>query len=65
MWPCNEIFLSWSFLVVFIICVFCNRDLPASERARWKIYDNLVRFSFGIEDFEDLKADIIQALEVI
>ncbi|XP_058736385.1 cystathionine gamma-synthase 1, chloroplastic [Vicia villosa] len=40
-------------------------DLPASERARWKIYDNLVRFSFGIEDFEDLKADIVQALEVI
>nr|AGA60137.1 cystathionine gamma-synthase [Lens culinaris] len=40
-------------------------DLPASERAKWKIYDNLVRFSFGIEDFEDLKADIVQALEVI
>ncbi|XP_057436027.1 cystathionine gamma-synthase 1, chloroplastic [Lotus japonicus] len=40
-------------------------DLPASERAKYKIYDNLVRFSFGIEDFEDLKADILQALEVI
>jgi cystathionine gamma-synthase len=40
-------------------------DLPASERAKWKIHDNLVRFSFGVEDFEDLKADVLQALEAI
>jgi hypothetical protein len=45
--------------------VSCNRDLPASERAKWKIHDNLVRFSFGVEDFEDLKADVLQALEAI
>ncbi|KAK7340568.1 hypothetical protein VNO77_21275 [Canavalia gladiata] len=40
-------------------------DLPQSERAKYKIHDNLVRFSFGVEDFEDLKADILQALEAI
>ncbi|KAK7374561.1 hypothetical protein VNO80_07992 [Phaseolus coccineus] len=40
-------------------------DLPQSERAKYKIHDNLVRFSFGVEDFEDLKADVLQALEAI
>ncbi|KAG1342546.1 cystathionine gamma-synthase 1, chloroplastic [Cocos nucifera] len=40
-------------------------DLSSSERATYGIKDNLVRFSFGVEDFEDLKADIIQALESI
>ena len=42
-----------------------NRDLPQSERAKYGILDNLVRFSFGVEDFEDLKSDILQALEMI
>ncbi|XP_051140636.1 cystathionine gamma-synthase 1, chloroplastic [Andrographis paniculata] len=40
-------------------------DLPPSERAKYGISDNLVRFSFGVEDFEDLKADFLQALETI
>ncbi|PIN04432.1 Cystathionine beta-lyase/cystathionine gamma-synthase [Handroanthus impetiginosus] len=40
-------------------------DLPPSERAKFGITDGLIRFSFGIEDFEDLKADILQALEAI
>ncbi|KAL9157767.1 hypothetical protein ABFS82_08G025300 [Erythranthe guttata] len=40
-------------------------DLSPSERAKYGIMDNLVRFSFGVEDFEDLKADILQALEKI
>ena len=40
-------------------------DLPQSERAKYGIHDNLVRFSFGVEDFEDLKDDILQALEAI
>ncbi|KAL2329939.1 hypothetical protein Fmac_017520 [Flemingia macrophylla] len=40
-------------------------DLPQSERAKYKIHDNLVRFSFGVEDFEDIKADVLQALEAI
>ncbi|WKA04653.1 hypothetical protein VitviT2T_022666 [Vitis vinifera] len=40
-------------------------DLNQSERAKYGIQDNLVRFSFGVEDFEDLKADILQALESI
>ncbi|KAL1322740.1 hypothetical protein HN51_067734 [Arachis hypogaea] len=40
-------------------------DLPQSERAKYGINDNLVRFSFGVEDFEDLKADVLQALEAI
>ncbi|RWW78071.1 hypothetical protein BHE74_00013721 [Ensete ventricosum] len=42
------------------------RDLSGSERAaKYGIKDNLVRFSFGVEGFEDLKADILQALEKI
>ncbi|KAL6507349.1 cAMP-dependent protein kinase regulatory subunit Cgs1 [Orobanche gracilis] len=40
-------------------------DLSQSERAKYGIMDNLVRFSFGVEDFDDLKTDILQALEVI
>ncbi|PHT49825.1 Cystathionine gamma-synthase 1, chloroplastic [Capsicum baccatum] len=40
-------------------------DLSQSERAKYGIMDNLVRFSFGVEDSEDLKADILQALESI
>ncbi|EOY03529.1 Pyridoxal phosphate-dependent transferases superfamily protein isoform 2 [Theobroma cacao] len=40
-------------------------DLTQAERRKYGIEDNLVRFSFGVEDFEDLKADILQALETI
>ncbi|XVF14311.1 hypothetical protein REPUB_Repub09cG0048100 [Reevesia pubescens] len=40
-------------------------DLSQAERRKYGIEDNLVRFSFGVEDFEDLKADILQALETI
>jgi len=44
---------------------FDFRDLPQEERLKYGIKDNLVRFSFGVEDFEDVKADILQALEAI
>lgn len=44
---------------------FGNRDLCQSDRAKFGILDNLVRFSFGVEDFEDLKADVLQALATI
>ncbi|XP_030466457.2 cystathionine gamma-synthase 1, chloroplastic [Syzygium oleosum] len=40
-------------------------DLSQAERVKIGISDNLVRFSFGVEDFEDLKADVLQALEAI
>ena len=40
-------------------------DLSQSERAKYGIKDNLIRFSFGVEDFEDLKADMLQALDAI
>ncbi|KAL4379872.1 hypothetical protein GQ457_02G019220 [Hibiscus cannabinus] len=40
-------------------------DLSQAERRKYGIEDNLIRFSFGVEDFEDLKADILQALETI
>ncbi|CAL4933275.1 unnamed protein product [Urochloa decumbens] len=35
------------------------------EKAKNGIKDNFVRFSFGIEKFEDLREDILQALEKI
>lgn len=41
------------------------RDLTQEERLKYGIKDNLVRFSFGVEDFEDVKADVLQALEAI
>ncbi|XP_065856463.1 cystathionine gamma-synthase 1, chloroplastic [Euphorbia lathyris] len=40
-------------------------DLTQPQRESYGIKDNLVRFSFGVEDFEDLKADVLQALEAI
>lgn len=40
-------------------------DLPQSERVEYGILDNLIRFSFGVEHYEDLKADVLQALEAI
>ncbi|CAN4081681.1 unnamed protein product [Withania somnifera] len=40
-------------------------DLSKSDRAKYGIMDNLVRFSFGVEDFEDVKADVLQAFESI
>ena len=38
-------------------------DLSAKERAAIGIRDNLIRYSCGIEDVEDLIADVEQALE--
>ncbi|VAH41023.1 unnamed protein product [Triticum turgidum subsp. durum] len=45
-------------------CVFI-RGKSDEEKAKNGIKDNLVRFSFGIEKFEDLRDDILQALEKI
>ncbi|RWV86798.1 hypothetical protein GW17_00051268 [Ensete ventricosum] len=54
------------FFSVIVFQVGCSMDLSGSERAaKYGIKDNLVRFSFGVEGFEDLKADILQALEKI
>ncbi len=39
--------------------------LPPEERQRQGISDRLIRFSLGIEDFDDLTADIEQALKII
>ncbi|XP_020257363.1 cystathionine gamma-synthase 1, chloroplastic-like [Asparagus officinalis] len=36
-----------------------------SERNKYGIGENLIRFSFGLEDFEDLKVDILQGLEAM
>jgi cystathionine beta-lyase/cystathionine gamma-synthase len=39
-----------------------HRDIPPRQRARLGIHDNLVRVSVGIEDIEDILADLDQAL---
>ena len=39
-----------------------HRDLPAKQRARMGIKDNLVRISVGIEAVEDIVSDLDQAL---
>ncbi|XBI51770.1 hypothetical protein VPH35_034248 [Triticum aestivum] len=41
------------------------RGQSGEEKANNGIKDNLVRFSFGIEKFEDLKDDVLQALKKI
>ena len=38
-----------------------HMDIPASERVARGITNTLLRFSVGIEDVEDIKADLLQA----
>ena len=40
-----------------------HRNLGEHRRRKLGIHDNLVRFSVGIEDAEDISQDIVQALE--
>jgi len=40
-------------------------DQGAEKRAELGILDNLVRYSVGIEDWEDIEADVLQALDTI
>ncbi|WP_080874152.1 methionine biosynthesis PLP-dependent protein [Oceanobacillus timonensis] len=42
-----------------------HADMPEEERIQRGIGDDLLRFSVGVEDVDDLKADIEQALQVI
>ncbi|MBO6215951.1 MAG: PLP-dependent transferase [Lachnospiraceae bacterium] len=39
-----------------------HRNVPIEQKERLGVLDNLIRVSVGIEDYEDLKDDIIQAL---
>jgi len=39
-----------------------HASVPAEERRKAGFFDGLVRLSVGIEDFEDLRADLAQAL---
>ncbi|MEK6630486.1 MAG: PLP-dependent transferase, partial [Acidobacteriota bacterium] len=41
-----------------------HADVPAEQRARAGITDGLVRLSVGLENPEDVIADLAQALEV-
>lgn len=49
--------------LVLYPAVSSHRDLAPKHRERLGITENLVRLSVGIEDFDDLKADLAQALE--
>lgn len=42
-----------------------HSDVPPAERARLGIKDSLIRISVGVEDPDDLIADLAQALETI
>ncbi len=42
--------------------IMTHASLPESQRQKLGIFDNLVRFSAGIEDISDLIADVDQAL---
>jgi cystathionine beta-lyase/cystathionine gamma-synthase len=40
-----------------------HASVPADKREALGITDGLVRISAGVEDIEDLKADLVQALD--
>ena len=42
--------------------IMTHASIPAEQRARLGIHDNLVRLSVGVEDVEDLRAELDQAL---
>jgi cystathionine gamma-lyase len=42
--------------------IMTHASVPPEQRAAAGISDSLVRISVGVEDFEDLKADLDQAL---
>jgi cystathionine gamma-lyase len=45
--------------------IMTHASIPAENRAKLGIGDSLVRLSVGIEDVEDLRADLAQALSSI
>ena len=45
--------------------IMTHASVPAEQRAKLGICDNLVRISVGIEDCDDLIADLEQALEAV
>ena len=49
--------------LVLYPAVSSHRDLAPRHRERLGITENLVRLSVGIEDLEDLQADLAQALD--
>ncbi|KAI5305360.1 hypothetical protein KEM55_009043, partial [Ascosphaera atra] len=40
-----------------------HAGIPVAEREKSGVYDDLIRMSCGVEDAEDLKIDVLQALE--
>jgi cystathionine gamma-lyase len=42
-----------------------HASIPAGQRARSGIGDNLIRLSVGIENVDDLRADLQRALAAI
>jgi cystathionine gamma-lyase len=45
--------------------IMTHASVPAKNRLKLGISDNLIRISVGIENFEDLKNDLAQALKLI
>ena len=42
-----------------------HAKVPPEDRLRLNITDSLVRFSIGIENWEDLREDLAQALDLV
>ena len=45
--------------------IMTHASVPAEQRKKLGIHDNLIRISVGIEDVEDLKTDLANALEKV
>jgi len=58
-------FFRENLIPVFFPFFYGNRDQSAAERARLGIKDNLVRFSCGIEDYQDILNDVVQSLDAL
>ena len=70
-WPSTVRSLNVAVLVCLsdrsVACsaIMTHASVPAEHRAKLGISDALVRLSCGIEDGEDLVADVMQALEAV
>ena len=60
----SRVHLTCRHLSICFLMHVC-RDYGPEERARLGIKDNLVRFSCGIESYEDIRDDVLQALDAI
>lgn len=61
----NTYEFSSKFLLMYNSVIMTHASVPAEERAKLGISDNLCRLSIGVEDIEDILADLKNALDAV